>query len=99
MSIFFNFLLLFCSLGLTRAVLTDNVNMHEEERLENLKAKDHAFGKKAQRGKGSYGGANVVHRRPNAKSAASVLESPFGCISTNVCISFSLLLALAHLIA
>ncbi|KAH7547532.1 hypothetical protein FEM48_Zijuj01G0319800 [Ziziphus jujuba var. spinosa] len=31
---------------------------------------------KAQRGKGSYGGANIVHRGPNEKSAASLIARP-----------------------
>ncbi|KAL8056320.1 hypothetical protein ABFX02_04G112100 [Erythranthe guttata] len=41
-------------------------------------------------GKGSYGGANIVHRRPGQKSAA-VLYAP--CFFTVVGFSFSLLLA------
>ncbi|EYU24584.1 hypothetical protein MIMGU_mgv1a016903mg [Erythranthe guttata] len=41
-------------------------------------------------GKGSYGGANIAHRRPGQKSAA-VLYAP--CFFTVVGFSFSLLLA------
>ncbi|KAL7114328.1 hypothetical protein ACP275_04G113900 [Erythranthe tilingii] len=41
-------------------------------------------------GKGSYGGANIVHRRPGQKSAA-VLYAP--CFFTVLGFSFSLLLA------
>ncbi|KAL7152626.1 hypothetical protein ABFS83_04G110700 [Erythranthe nasuta] len=40
-------------------------------------------------GKGSYGGANIVHRRPGQKSAA-VLYAP--CFFTVLGFSFSLLL-------
>lgn len=54
-------------------------------------AKDHTTDTEmTQRGKGTYGGANVVHRRPGEKAAASVLESPFGLF---------LLLILPHLVA
>ncbi|XP_027168767.1 uncharacterized protein LOC113768559 [Coffea eugenioides] len=54
-------------------------------------AKDHTTDTEmAQRGRGTYGGANVVHRRPGEKAAASVLESPFGLF---------LLLILPHLVA
>ncbi|KAL3511993.1 hypothetical protein ACH5RR_024710 [Cinchona calisaya] len=55
---------------------------------------------KARRGRGSSGGANVVHHPTPVRAAASVLESPFVFISTtNICISLNLLLVLPHLIA
>ncbi|KAI3463478.1 hypothetical protein Pfo_020141 [Paulownia fortunei] len=47
----------------------------------------------AQRGKGSYGGANIVHRRPPQKSSALLSRPHFFVSSTILGFSFSLLLA------
>ncbi|KAL3528992.1 hypothetical protein ACH5RR_008314 [Cinchona calisaya] len=67
------------------------VNLHAEGDDENLEGTEHVFDAvKARRGKGSNGGANLVHHpRNTVRAAASVLDSPFG---------FSLFLILPQLI-
>lgn len=68
-----------------------NVNPDTEGDGESIEAMDRTTDtEKAQRGKGSYGGANVVHKRPYEKAAASVLKSPLGLFLLHI---------LPHLIA
>lgn len=42
------------------------------------------FPEKSQKGKGSYGGANVVHRRPGEKSVAPALQSSCALILISI---------------
>lgn len=46
--------------------------MKKNDAEENL---DAVFPEKSQKPKGSYGGANLVHRRPGEKSAAPALPN------------------------
>lgn len=100
-SVFVGSLMVWCIHAGTHC--SGNIDLNTEGYgAENLEAKDHTFvTEKAQRGKGSNGGVNVVHHpQPTEKAAASVLKSSFVLIwATNLCISLSLLLVVPHLIA
>ncbi|KAK4414020.1 hypothetical protein Salat_2814800 [Sesamum alatum] len=65
---------------------------HDYGRRDLMGLKNVTWTEDAQKGKGSYGGANVVHRRPAQKSAAPLHKPCFLVLSASLGF-FALLLA------
>ncbi|KAH6819557.1 hypothetical protein C2S51_003160 [Perilla frutescens var. frutescens] len=60
-------------------LISSNLENHDSDHARKLTAAAAAeisLTGRGQKGKGAYGGANVVHRRPGDKGAAAVLHTP-----------------------
>ncbi|KAH6771940.1 hypothetical protein C2S52_005312 [Perilla frutescens var. hirtella] len=71
-------------------LISSNLENHDSDHARKLTAAaEISLTGRGQKGKGAYGGANVVHRRPGDKSAAAALHTPcfFNLSAINLALS------------